>query len=115
FPFVSEQVNDLHGSADGSRQPAVRLANALDQTAPFLRRSLIPGLLQTAHRNLARGTTDLSLFEVGTVFLPEPGVTYGTDYNPPRAERPSDEVLDELFESIPPQPRHVAMLFAGDV
>ncbi|WP_156760390.1 phenylalanine--tRNA ligase subunit beta [Microbacterium karelineae] len=115
FPFVGREANDLHGSASGEPAPAMRLANALDQTAPFLRRSLVPGLVQTAHRNLSRGTTDLSLFEVGSVFLPESGVVYGTERNPPRAERPSDAVLDEIHRSIPPQPRHVAMLFAGDI
>ncbi|WP_110590373.1 phenylalanine--tRNA ligase subunit beta [Microbacterium suaedae] len=115
FPFVGQQANELYGSASGGPAPAVRLANALDQTAPFLRRSLVPGLVQTAHRNLSRGTTDLSLFEIGNVFLPEEGVVYGTDGNPPRAARPSDAVLDEIHRSIPPQPRHVAMLFAGDV
>src|SRR5699024_1694199 len=115
FPFVDEQANALYGSASGDGAPAVRIANALDQTAPFLRRSLIPGLVATAHRNLARGGTDLSLFETGAVFLPEDGVTYGTDFNPPRAARPSDDDLDRIHASIPPQPRHVAVLFAGDV
>ncbi|MGI6879932.1 phenylalanine--tRNA ligase subunit beta [Microbacterium sp. gxy059] len=115
FPFVNQQANDLHGSASGEEVPSVRLANPLDQTAPLLRRSLLPGLLQTAHRNLSRGTTDLALFELGTVFLPEAGVTYGTEENPPRAERPSDAQLDEIRRSIPPQPRHAAVLFAGDI
>ena len=32
--------------------PAVRLANALDPQASLLRRTLLPGLLETAHRNL---------------------------------------------------------------
>jgi len=115
FPFVAAEQNDLHGSATGEKLPSVRLANALDQTAPYLRRSLIPGLLQTAHRNVARGTTDLSLFEIGSVFLPEPGVAYGTDINPARGERPSDDVLAAIEASVPPQPRHVALLLAGNV
>lgn len=115
FPFVDEQANALYGSASGEGAPAVRILNALDQTAPFLRRSLIPGLVATAHRNLARGVTDLSLFETGAVFLPDDGVTYGTDFNPQRAVRPSDDDLDRIHASIPPQPRHVAVLFAGDI
>jgi phenylalanyl-tRNA synthetase beta chain len=115
FPFVSEAQNDLHGSATGEELPSIRLANALDQTAPFLRRSLVPGLLQTAHRNLSRGMTDLALFEVGSVFLPEPGVDYGTDVNPPRGERPSDDMIARLRAAVPPQPRHVALLLAGNV
>ncbi|GGH50572.1 phenylalanine--tRNA ligase subunit beta [Microbacterium album] len=115
FPFASQEQNDLHGSASGESLPAVRLANALDGQTPFLRRSLVPGLLQTAHRNVARGLTDLALFEVGAVFLPRPGVEYGTSSVPPLAVRPDDATLAELNASIPPQPRHVALLLAGAV
>ncbi len=57
-----------------STLPSIKLANPLDGQSPFLRRSLIPGLLEIAHRNVSRGFTDLALFEVGAVFLPEPGV-----------------------------------------
>lgn len=115
FPFTTEAQNDLHGSASGEHLPSIRLANALDGQAPFLRRSLVPGLLQTAHRNISRGLTDLALFETGLVFLPEPGVTYGTDEVPPLGVRPSDETLAALNASIPPQRRHVAALLTGNV
>lgn len=115
FPFVGEKVNTLHGSASGEPAAAIRIANALDQTAPFLRRSLIPGLVATAHRNLARGTSDLSIFEIGSVFLPEEGVAYGTDFNLPRAVRPTDEQLAQIHAAIPPQPRYAGVLFAGDI
>ncbi|MFF5627352.1 phenylalanine--tRNA ligase subunit beta [Microbacterium sp. NPDC012755] len=115
FPFTNEAQNDLHGSAAGEHLPSIRLANALDGQAPYLRRSLIPGLLQIAHRNISRGFTDLAIFETGVVFLPEPGVVYGTDEVPPLGVRPSDETLAELNASIPPQHRHVAALFTGNV
>ena len=115
FPFTTEAQNDLHGSASGEHLPSIRLANPLDGQAPFLRRSLVPGLLQTAHRNIARGLTDLAIFESGAVFLPEPGVTYGTDEVPPLGVRPSDETLAALNASIPPQHRHVALLLAGNI
>mgnify|MGYP001553322879 CR=1 FL=1 len=115
FPFTTEAQNDLHGSAEGAHLPSIRLANALDGQAPFLRRSLVPALLQTAHRNISRGLTDLALFETGLVFLPEPGVAYGTDEVPPLGERPSDETLAALNASIPPQRRHVAVLLTGNV
>ncbi|WP_334151863.1 phenylalanine--tRNA ligase subunit beta [Microbacterium sp.] len=114
FPFTTEAQNDLHGSATGEKLPGIRLANPLDGQAPFLRRSLVPGLLQTAHRNISRGRTDLAIFETGVVFLPEPGVTYGTDEVPPLGVRPSDETLAELNASIPPQHRHVAALLTGN-
>jgi phenylalanyl-tRNA synthetase beta chain len=93
---------------------AVQLANALDPHAPFLRRTLIPGLLDTARRNLSRGLTDLALFEIGTVFRPEPGVAYGTAELPPGAVELAPDVLAGLTAGLPPQPRRVAVLFLGD-
>jgi phenylalanyl-tRNA synthetase beta chain len=95
--------------------PAVQLANALDPQTPFLRRTLLPGLLETARRNLSRGLTDLSLFEIGTVFRPEPGVVYGTAELPPGAVELEPAVLDALTTGLPPQPRRVAVLFLGDL
>jgi phenylalanyl-tRNA synthetase beta chain len=94
---------------------AAALANPLDPHAPFLRRSLLPGLLETARRNLSRGLTDLAIFEIGTVFRPEPGVGYGTAELPPGAVELDPDVLDALTAGLPPQPRRVAVLFLGDV
>jgi phenylalanyl-tRNA synthetase beta chain len=93
----------------------VRLANALDASAPFLRRSLIPGLIGVARRNLSRGLTDLDLFELGLVFTPEPGREYGAAELPAGAERPDAETLAALDAGIPPQPRHVGVLLTGDL
>ncbi len=114
FAFTTEEQNDLHGSASGGHLPSVRLANPLDGQAPFLRRSLIPGLLDVAHRNISRGFTDLALFEAGVVFLPQPGIEYGTSFIPPLAVRPDAATLAALDASIPPQRRHVAVLLAGN-
>ncbi|WP_424936736.1 MULTISPECIES: phenylalanine--tRNA ligase subunit beta [Bacteria] len=114
FPFTTEAQNDQHGSASGVHLPSVRMANPLDGQAPFLRRSLVPGLLQTAHRNIARGLVDLALFESGSVFLPEEGRVYGTDDIPPLGARPSDETIAGLNAAIPPQRRHLAALFTGN-
>ncbi|MEU4017186.1 phenylalanine--tRNA ligase subunit beta [Microbacterium sp. NPDC028030] len=115
FPFTTEAQNDLHGSATGEHLPSIRLANPLDGQAPYLRRSLIPGLLQTAHRNISRGLVDLAIFETGVVFVPEPGVEYGTDDVPPLGARPSDETLAALNASIPPQHRHIAAVLTGHI
>ena len=41
------------------------------------------------------------------------GLTYGTDTVPPLAQRPDEQTLAALHGSIPPQPRHVAVLLAG--
>lgn len=115
FPFVTEAENAQFGSVDGSPVASVKLANALDASTPFLRRSLLPGLIGVARRNLSRGLTDLDVFELGLVFLPETGRTYGSAELPNGWERPSDTVLGELNAGIPAQPRHVAVLLTGDL
>ncbi|MEA9986899.1 MULTISPECIES: phenylalanine--tRNA ligase subunit beta [Subtercola] len=113
-PFVNAELNTVFGSADGSPVTAIKLANPLDAESPFLRTSTLPGLIDIARRNLSRGLTDLALFEVGAVFLPEPGVTYGVTEVPLGASLPSAETLAELNASIPPQPWHVGLLFLGN-
>ncbi len=115
FAFTTAEQNDLYGSASGEHLPSVKLANPLDGQAAFLRRSLLPGLVQVAHRNVSRGFTDLALFETGVVFLPRPGVAYGTSFVPPLAVRPDAATLAELDASIPPQHRHVAVLLTGNL
>ncbi len=113
FPFLRQAANDLYGSPVDGPVPAVKVANALDASAPYLRTSLLPGLIEAARRNLSRGLVDLSLFEVGLVFTPEPGVTYGTTELPSGLERPTADQLAGLNAGIPPQPRHVAVLILG--
>ena len=114
YPFLAQQSNDTFGSAVAGVVPAMRIANPLDAEAAWMRTSLLPGLIAIARRNLSRGLTDLALFEVGTVVLPQPGVDYGSGPLPVGDVRPSDEVLGALRASIPPQPWHVGALFLGD-
>jgi len=116
YPFVSEADNDRFGRAEGGagHVPAMRLANAIDPAASFMRTSLIPGLIQIARRNLSRGLTDLAISEIGRVFLPDDGVAYGSESLPIGHARPSDEVLAALYASVPAQPWRVAALFTGD-
>lgn len=110
YPFVSAATIERFepGAA------AIELANPLDPQVALLRRTLLPGLIDTARRNLSRGLTDLALFEIGTVFRPEPGVVPGTDFIPLGAERPDDATLAKLAAGIPPQGWRVAALFLGD-
>jgi phenylalanyl-tRNA synthetase beta chain len=114
YPFHSRAQIDLFGSADAGTAAAMKLANPLDSETPYLRTSLIAGLMEIARRNLARGLTDLALFEVGVVFQPAAGVAYGSAALPVGNAHPGDERLAELNASIPPQPWHVASLFLGD-
>ncbi|MCC5955610.1 MAG: phenylalanine--tRNA ligase subunit beta [Natronohydrobacter sp.] len=58
----------------GGGTDAVRLENPISSEMTHMRPDLLPGLLQAASRNQARGTLDLALFEVGPVFAGgEPG------------------------------------------
>ncbi|SEC11269.1 phenylalanyl-tRNA synthetase beta subunit [Paramicrobacterium humi] len=114
YPFVSAEANAAFGSGLDEPVAAVKLANALDATVPYLRTSLLPGLVDIARRNLARGLTSLSLFEIGRVFRPETGTDYGTAELPSGVERPSADVLATLDDGIPPQPRHVGVLVLGN-
>jgi phenylalanyl-tRNA synthetase beta chain len=69
--FVSAAAHD----AVGLTGPAVRVANPLDAEKPFLRRSLMPGLLDALSYNASRRQPDVRLFEAGVVFShPDEGV-----------------------------------------
>jgi phenylalanyl-tRNA synthetase beta chain len=68
--FVSEE---MHAKV-GLTGPAVRVTNPLMAELPFLRRSLMPGLLDALAYNVDRRQPHLRLFEVGVVFShPEQG------------------------------------------
>jgi phenylalanyl-tRNA synthetase beta chain len=114
YPFQSRAQVDEFGGAAGGEVPAVRLANPLDAETPYLRTTLIPGIIEIARRNLSRGLTNLALFEVGVVFEPAAGASYGSGPLPIGPAHPGEGRLAELNASIPPQPWHVATLFAGD-
>jgi phenylalanyl-tRNA synthetase beta chain len=114
YPFVSQAQNDLFGSPQTGGVAAMKLANPLDPDAAWLRTSLIPGLIGVARRNLSRGLTDLALYEFGEVYLPQPGIAYGSGPLPAGDALPAGEVLGGLRSSIPPQPWHVGALFLGE-
>ena len=52
----------------GGGSDAVRIDNPISSEMTHLRPDLLPGLLQAAARNQARGFMDLALFEIGPVF-----------------------------------------------
>ena len=71
FPFIGAADLDALGlPADDARRNTVLLVNPLDADRPLMRTTLLPGLLDTVLRNLSRGTRDLLVFEIGSVFLP---------------------------------------------
>jgi phenylalanyl-tRNA synthetase beta chain len=77
-----------------------------------MRRSLLPGLVQAASRNLSRGFSNLALIEEGSVFLD--ARSKGMTVLPVGNLRPSAETLQQLNDSIPLQPRQLAGVAMGD-
>ncbi len=70
YSFIDGSAAELFGG--GSE--ATRLENPISSEMTHMRPDLLPGLLQAAARNQARGFMDMALFEVGPVFSGgEPG------------------------------------------
>jgi phenylalanyl-tRNA synthetase beta chain len=114
YPFVGPSDWAALGVSDGDpRRLTVRIANPLSDEAPELRTTLLPGLLRTAARNLSRGRPGVSLFEVGSVFLPKDGARakaprLGVD------SPPSEQELVALEAALPLQPSYLAFVLAGE-
>ena len=109
YPFVAHEDNVLFGQTEDD----VVLANALDSLVNRMRVSLVPGLLETAQRNLSRGFTSLALYEVGLVFHGGPG-SLGTTDIPEGAQKPDTKVAAKLYASTGHQPWTVAGVFLGN-
>jgi len=70
YSFIDKAAAELFGGGSD----ATMLANPISSEMSHMRPSLLPGLLQAAARNQARGFNDLALFEVGHSFVGgEPG------------------------------------------
>ena len=106
YPFVSAASNNTF--ADASK--AVVLANPIQEEAGQLRLSLIPGLIETARRNLSRGLNDLAIVEQGSVFM---AANSKPPVFPDTSTRPSADQIANLEMGIPQQPKHLAGLFLG--
>ncbi|MFC5928871.1 phenylalanine--tRNA ligase subunit beta [Cryobacterium melibiosiphilum] len=113
YPFLGKGENAVFGAASGPTAE-IRLKNPMDGEAPFLRTSMLPGLLQIAHRNRSRGIIDLAIYEQGLVFRPEAGRAYGTAELPAGGVRPSAETVAALNDGIPPQPYRVGVVIVGN-
>jgi phenylalanyl-tRNA synthetase beta chain len=64
FSFIARDQATLFGGGDDARQLSNPIASDLDAMRP----SLLPSLLSAASRNMARGLSDLNLFEIGAAF-----------------------------------------------
>jgi phenylalanyl-tRNA synthetase beta chain len=112
YPFVSDGiVETLMLGADDGRRPTVRVANPVSDEEPFLRPTLLPGVLSAAARNVGRGFPDLALYESGPVFRrsgPPP-----RPVRPAASVRPTDDELARLEAMLPLQPTHLAVVLTG--
>ncbi|HEY5881127.1 MAG TPA: phenylalanine--tRNA ligase subunit beta, partial [Nakamurella sp.] len=112
FPFQNvADLDRLDLPADDARRSMVQVANPLDADRPGMATTLLTGLLDTVLRNMSRGSRDLSLFEIGVVFLPRRNAPA-----PPVvgvARRPSVDDVARLDAALPNQPLHVAAVLAG--
>ncbi|MDP9805588.1 phenylalanyl-tRNA synthetase beta chain [Trueperella bonasi] len=106
YPFISAETFNKQGiSDDDDRRITIRLANPLQDDAPYMRTSLLDSLLETARMNVARGNPSVAIFEAGLVTRPS-GAQAGQ--TPGVGRRPNDEELSSMLRSIPAQPHHVA-------
>jgi len=64
YSFIDQAAASLFGGGD----EGARLENPISSEMSHMRPALLPGLLQVAARNQARGFADLGLFEVGAAF-----------------------------------------------
>ncbi len=74
YSFTSPKSSDLLGLPPNDvRRKHLRILNPLTEDFSVLRTSLIPGLLETACYNLSWKNSNLKLFELKRVFLPQEG------------------------------------------
>jgi len=112
YPFVNQEMVDLLGFT-GARAASFKLANPMSDQAPLLRTHLLPGLLETAKRNLNRGAKDCAIFEIGSVFRDVAKLAHVSPV--PTTTRPSAETIADIYASVPPQPLFVGGVVAGSL
>jgi phenylalanyl-tRNA synthetase beta chain len=113
-PFSSAADSErMQLPGEDVRRRVVRIANPLSEDEPFLRTTLLPGLLRVLARNIGRGFGDLALYEVGLVFRLGTG---GQRVAPiPRVDRgPTVAEVTEMESALPAQPLQVGVVLAGN-
>lgn len=70
YSFTNRNYCDrLKLGPDEPRRAMLDILNPLSEEQTVMRTSLIPGLLETMHRNLAQQNRNLKCFEIGKIFL----------------------------------------------
>ena len=70
YSFIhSESCDRLRFGENDPRRRTVQILNPLTEDQAVLRTSLVPGLLESMQRNIARQSRTLKLFETGKIFI----------------------------------------------
>jgi len=70
YSFISELSCDrLRLEPGDPRRKVVKILNPLTEDQSVMRTSLVPGLLESMHRNLSKQVKTLKLFEIGNIFI----------------------------------------------
>ena len=111
LPFMADEDCDrLQLPTEDRRRNLVRLANPLDETHPYMRTTLLPGLIAAALRNASRSQEDLAIIETGSVFIDN---DCAPSILPNVSRRPSDDEIEQVMGNLPDQPRMIAALLSG--
>ena len=74
YSFTSpDSWNAIGLPLDDPRRQHLRILNPLTEDLSVMRTTLIPGLLETARYNLSRKNSNLKLFELKKIFIPQGG------------------------------------------
>lgn len=112
YPFVGEEDFKAFSVNKQEIEPiSVQLENPLAGDRPYLRRELLMTLALTAQRNIRRGLHNVSIYELGSVFLWDPKAPAIPAL--PGGVKPHDDELHALDAGLPEQPLHVAAILTG--
>ena len=113
YPFVGqEDFKAFREDVDSVAKVSVKIANPLAGDRPWLRRNVLTTLAGTVRRNIRRGLSDVSLYELGHVYFADPNAPAIPAL--PGSVRPTDAQLAALDAGLPEQPLHVAALLTGN-
>ncbi|MGH3832381.1 MAG: phenylalanine--tRNA ligase subunit beta [Pseudonocardiaceae bacterium] len=111
-PFVCTSMWDAFGlPEDDHRRRTIALLNPLESDRDQLATTLLPGLLETLLRNVARGQRDVTLYGIAPVVAPSADRAAMPDVAVDH--RPSDAEVAALIGALPTQPLHAGAVLAG--
>jgi len=110
------EAERLRIPSDDPRANPVLLANPLSEEQSAMRTTLLGSLLEIAARNVARGGSDLNLFESARVYLTEPPT--GRNYPHMEGNRPVDPLAGHFAGDQPApfaEPQRLAAIAVGSL